>query len=94
VILRRISKGTRQIRRIIINIIFRLPQGNRKINVLFNIDTEDNFIFQRLTIKINLFPERVNRLRVTVNEYKIYIYNRHQLSTVTIDFYKEQKELD
>jgi hypothetical protein len=60
-----------------INTIFRLSLRNRRNNVLFNIDTEDNFIFQRFTIKVNLFPERINRLRITVNKYKIYIYGRH-----------------
>jgi hypothetical protein len=31
----------------------------------------------RLTVKINLFSERVDRLEITVNEYKIYINNSY-----------------
>jgi hypothetical protein len=94
VILERISKRIRQIRRIIINTIFRLSQRNRRISVLFNINIKDNFIFQRLTVKINLPSKYINRSGVTVDRYKIYIYSRYQLSTVTINSYKKQKELD
>jgi hypothetical protein len=73
-----------------IDTILRLPQGNRKINALFNIGAEDNFIFQRLTIEVNLFPEYINRSEITVNKYKIYIYGNYQLSTITIDFYEKK----
>jgi hypothetical protein len=85
----RTSKRTRQTKKIIIDTIFRLPQKNRRISALLNIDTEDNFIFQRLIIEINLFPKRMNRSGITVDKYRIYIYGRHQLPTVTIDFHKE-----
>jgi hypothetical protein len=51
-------------------------------------------MFQRLAIKINLPPERVNRLKITINKYKIYIYSNYQLPTITIDFYKKQKKLN
>jgi hypothetical protein len=74
--------------------ILRLPQGNCKISALFDIDAENNFIFQQLAVEVNLLSERVNRSEITIDGYKIYIYNRYQLSTVTINFYKKQKELD
>jgi hypothetical protein len=85
----RILKGARQIKRIIMNTILRLPQKNRKISILFDIGVEDNFIVQRLTIEINLFSERVDRSEITINGYKIYIYSSYQLSIVTIDFYRK-----
>jgi hypothetical protein len=59
------------------NTIFRLSQNNRRISALFDIGAEDNFISQRLTIKINLFSERVNRSEITIDEYKIYIYDSY-----------------
>jgi hypothetical protein len=89
VALGRTPKKIRQIRKIMMNTIFRLPQGNRRISVLFNIDAEDNFIFQRLTIEINLPSKRMDRSRITINKYKIYIYSRYQLPIVTIDFYRK-----
>jgi hypothetical protein len=89
VILERIPKRARQTKKIIIDTILRLSQKNRKISVLLNTDIKDNFIFQRLTVEINLFSERVNRSEVTVDKYKIYIYSSYQLFTVTIDFHKK-----
>jgi hypothetical protein len=89
VVLKRILNEIRQIKKIIVNTIFRLPQKNRKISALYNIDIDDNFIFQRLAIEINLLSERVDHSEITVNKYKIYIYSRHQLPTVTIDFHEE-----
>jgi hypothetical protein len=89
VILGRIFKRARQTRKIMVNTIFRLSQKNRRVNVLFDIDIEDNFIFQRLTVEVNLLPKCVNRSEITIDEYKIYIYGRHQLPIITIDFYKK-----
>jgi hypothetical protein len=62
VALGQIPKGARQIRRLIIDTVFRLPQKNCRISILFDIDIEDNLIFQRLIVKFRLFPERVDRL--------------------------------
>jgi hypothetical protein len=89
VTLGRISKKIRQIRRIIMNTILRLSQRNRRISVLLDINAEDNFIFQRLTIEINLLSKCVDRSEITINRYKIYIYDRYQLPTVTINFHRE-----
>jgi hypothetical protein len=77
VILERIPKRARQTKKIIIDTILRLSQKNRKISVLLNTDIKDNFIFQRLTVEINLFSKYMNRSEVTIDGYKIYIYNRH-----------------
>jgi hypothetical protein len=76
-ILKRIFKKIRQIRKIMVNTILRLPQENRKISALFDIDTEDNFISQRLTVEINLPSKYVDRSKITIDEYKIYIYDRY-----------------
>jgi hypothetical protein len=68
---------------------FPIIAKNRRINALLNIGAENNFIFQQLTVEINLPSERVNGSEITVNKYKIYIYDRHQLSTVTIDSHRK-----
>jgi hypothetical protein len=93
-ILERTPKKTRQSKSIIVNTVLRLPQKNRKNSALLNIGAENNFISQRLTIKINLFPKRIDRSKITIDKYKIYIYNNHRLPTITIDSHKKTKKFE
>ena len=65
--------------------VVRLPQGNRKLTVLINCKTEENFISQRLIVEKG-FPSLPSSVRGrTINGHRMIIYEKHELKTFAID---------
>jgi hypothetical protein len=64
---------------IIFNI--RLKHRFRKIIILMNNNSEENFIFQRFVKKNDLISDPIERMEEFIDRYTVIIYGKHDLIT-------------
>jgi hypothetical protein len=57
----------------------RLEHEFRKIIVLMNNNSEENFIFQRFVKENSLISDLIKRIRKFIDGYTIIIYGKHDL---------------
>jgi hypothetical protein len=85
-------KKAKNIRKMIANIILRIPQKTRKFFALIDCAAEKNFISQRLIVEQRLTTTPTKVTGRTIDSHKMIIYGKHALPTFIINSNGIRKE--